>query len=46
LFFSICFLGYGLRLALHRTNIAARRLLLASIVYLPVVFALLVLDRS
>jgi len=45
LFFSICFLYYGLQLALHRTNVAARRLLLASIVYLPVVFVLLVLDR-
>jgi heme o synthase len=46
LFFSICFLYYGLQLALHRTNVAARRLLLASIVYLPVVFILLVLDRT
>jgi heme o synthase len=46
LFFSICFLCYGLLLALHRTNIAARRLLLASIVYLPVVFVLLVLNRA
>ncbi|MCU1334064.1 MAG: protoheme farnesyltransferase [Candidatus Angelobacter sp.] len=45
LFVSICFLYYGLQLALHRTNVAARRLLLASIVYLPVVFVLLVLDR-
>jgi protoheme IX farnesyltransferase len=45
LFFSICFLYNGLQLALHRTNVAARRLLLASIVYLPVVFVLLVLDR-
>jgi protoheme IX farnesyltransferase len=45
LFFSICFLYCGLQLALHRTNVAARRLLLASIVYLPVVFVLLVLDR-
>jgi protoheme IX farnesyltransferase len=47
LFFSICFLYYGLKLTLHRTNVAARRLLLASIVYLPVVFGLLVLlDRK
>ena len=47
LFFSICFLYYGLQLALHRTNVAARRLLLASIVYLPVMFGLLVLlDRK
>jgi len=46
LFFSIFFLYYGLQLTLHRTNVAARRLLLASIVYLPVMFGLLVLLDS
>ena len=45
LFFSICFLYYGVKLALQKTNAAARRLLLASIVYLPIVFLLMVLDR-
>jgi protoheme IX farnesyltransferase len=46
LFFSICFLYYGLQLALHKTNVAARRLLLASILYLPAVFVVMVLDRA
>jgi protoheme IX farnesyltransferase len=45
LFFSICFLYYGLQLTLHRTNVAARHLLLASILYLPAVFVVMVLDR-
>jgi len=42
LFFSICFLYYGAQLAIRKTNAAARRLLLASIIYLPIVFALMV----
>ncbi len=46
LFFSICFLYYGGQLAVRKTNDAARRLLLASILYLPAVFAFLVLDRT
>jgi heme o synthase len=45
LLFSVWFLYYGLQLALHRTNVAARRLLLASIVYLPALFVVMVLDR-
>ena len=45
LFFSICFLYYGVQLAVLKSNAAARRLLLASIVYLPVVFVLMVLVR-
>ena len=45
LFFSICFLHYGAQLAIRKTNTAARRLLLASIIYLPVVFVLMVLNR-
>jgi len=45
LFFSICFLYYGGQLAIRKTNDAARRLLLASILYLPAVFVLMVLDR-
>ncbi len=45
LFFSIWFLYYGGQLAIRKTNDAARRLLLASIVYLPVMFVLLVLVR-
>ena len=45
LFFSICFLYYGVQLALRKTNVAARRLLLASIIYLPVVLLWMVLGR-
>ena len=44
-FLSICFLYYGAQLALRKTNVAARRLLLASIVYLPLVFLWMVLGR-
>jgi protoheme IX farnesyltransferase len=40
------FLYYGMRLALHRSNSLARRLVLASIVYLPVLFALLMVDKT
>lgn len=43
--FSICFLYYGAQLAMHKTNSVARRLLLASIVYLPLAFVLMVLDK-
>ena len=39
------FLYYSARFAAHRTNVAARQLLLASILYLPAIFALLVLDK-
>jgi heme o synthase len=46
LFFSTCFLYYGGQLAVRRTNAAARRLLLASIVYLPIVFVLMVVGRT
>ena len=40
------FFHYGVRLALHRSNSLARRLFLASIVYLPLVFALLMVDKT
>jgi protoheme IX farnesyltransferase len=40
------FLHYGVRLAFHRSNSFARRLLLASVVYLPLVFALMMLDKK
>jgi protoheme IX farnesyltransferase len=39
------FLLYSVRFAVQRTNVAARQLLLVSILYLPAVFALLVLDK-
>ena len=40
------FLHYSVRFAIHRTNVAARQLLVASILYLPAVFALLVLEKK
>ncbi len=40
------FLYYSARLAARRTNVLARQLVLASIVYLPMVFALLMLDGA
>jgi len=42
---SSAFLCYGIRLAVSRTNAMARRLLLASIIYLPLLFVLMVLDK-
>jgi heme o synthase len=39
-------LVYSARFARHMTNIAARQLLLVSILYLPALFALLVLDKN
>jgi protoheme IX farnesyltransferase len=37
---------YSARFAIHRTTVAARQLLLVSILYLPAIFALLVLDKK
>jgi heme o synthase len=39
------FLYFGVRLVISRSNLNARRLLFASIVYLPLVFVLMVLDK-
>jgi protoheme IX farnesyltransferase len=39
------FFYYGARLAFQRSNAAARRLLMASIIYLPLVFFLMVLNK-
>jgi protoheme IX farnesyltransferase len=39
------FFWFGAELAIRRSNVAARRLLLASIIYLPFVFVLMVLDK-
>ena len=39
------FLYFGVRMAAQRTNALAKQLLMASIVYLPLVFALLMFDR-
>jgi protoheme IX farnesyltransferase len=46
LFLSSSFLYYGGQLAIRKTNDAARRLLFASILYLPAVFVVMVLDRT
>jgi heme o synthase len=43
---GVIFVYYSARFAVHRTNVAARQLLLASILYLPAVFALLVLGKK
>jgi len=40
------FLYYGTRFAFRRSNVAARQLLVASIVYLPLVFALIMLNKK
>jgi heme o synthase len=42
---GLIFLAFGIHAALARTAEAARRLVLASLVYLPVVFLLMVLDK-
>ena len=39
------FLCFGAQLAFRKSNLAARQLLLASIIYLPSVFVLMVLDK-
>ena len=41
---SLIFLGYSARFAFHRSTVAARQLLAASIIYLPAVFILLMLS--
>lgn len=40
------FLAYGVKLAIHRTRANARALFLVSLIYLPLVFALMVIDRA
>ncbi len=45
LLLGLAFLGFGIDLALSRTDEAARRLVLASLVYVPLVFLLMVLDK-
>jgi len=39
------FLLHGVRLARNRTNALARRLVLASVLYLPLVFGLMMFDK-
>lgn len=46
LILNLGFFFYGVRFVLRRSNGAARRMLMASIFYLPLVFLLLVIDRG
>ena len=46
LLISSSFFYYGARLALCRSNALARRLLFASIIYLPLVLVLMMLDKT
>jgi protoheme IX farnesyltransferase len=43
---GIVFLCYSARFVFQMSTVSARRLLFASILYLPVLFALLALDRK
>jgi protoheme IX farnesyltransferase len=43
---SLVFLYFSERFAFHRSNTAARQLLVSSILYLPLLFTLLVLDKK
>jgi protoheme IX farnesyltransferase len=43
---GLAFSGFGIRLAITRSRTLARRLLLASVLYLPVLFGLLMLDKK
>lgn len=45
LVFSLAFLGAAVAFAVVRTDPAARRLLLVSVLYLPAIFAVMLLDR-
>lgn len=42
---GLAFFVYGARLAFTRSNVLARRLLLASVVYLPLICALMMVDK-
>jgi protoheme IX farnesyltransferase len=45
LLLGIWFLYTGVRVAFDRTNVRARQVLLASVIYLPMIYGLMVLDR-
>ncbi len=45
LLLGIWFLYTGVRVAFDRTNVRARNVLLASVIYLPMIYGLMVLDR-
>ena len=43
---SIIFLGFGINLSISRSTLAAKRLLYVSLIYLPLVFLVMALDKS
>ena len=43
---SLIYLGYGVGLSIFRSQVAARRLLKVSVLYLPAVFLLMVVDKT
>jgi protoheme IX farnesyltransferase len=43
--FNVAFSYYGIQLIIDKSNVAARRLLLASIIYLPLIFLWMILNR-
>jgi protoheme IX farnesyltransferase len=43
---GLLFLYYGVRIVVNRTRLQARRVLLASVVYLPVLYGLMLYDRT
>ena len=45
LILGLWFLYTGVRVAFDRTNVRARHVLLASVIYLPMIYGLMVLDR-
>ncbi len=45
IFLGLVFLSYGARLAVSRSKLLARRVLFATIVYLPLVFGLMMADK-
>ncbi len=46
LILGVAFLHYGARAAMARTTIQARRLLQASVIYLPLVYGLMLIDKK
>ena len=42
---GLVFLVYGIRLARFRTGALARQVMLASVIYLPIVFALMMVNK-
>ena len=44
--FSIIFLAFGINFSIAQTTVAAKRLLYASLIYLPLVFLVMALDKS